>query len=76
MDPNSAIFFPFFAIWKTLVFEELSCFVTDEQKNSSSLSNKQGSKQVLIELELESEWFIFHRKYGHLHLRKIICHLG
>ena len=29
-----------------------------------------------LELELELEWFIFHRKYGHLHLRKIICHLG
>ena len=30
----------------------------------------------VLELELELEWFIFHRKYGHLHLRKIICHLG
>ena len=32
------------------------------------------NKNTLEELELE--WFIFHRKYGHLHLRKIICHLG
>ena len=33
-------------------------------------------EHLQLKLELELEWFIFHRKQGHLHLRKIINHLS